>query len=574
MQNRHASIGAFRRHAGRCSPLAPGKLPRGWPARASRHPGMPSTKAGTEEGPCRADPLPDPVAPMPFVAELIVEPYLSGKRIDTFLSRHFRNYNTWRLMRLVRVGAVTVDGLRATCDQRVWRGQHVRVILYEPPDKLLAAEPQPLDILYEDPWLLVVNKPVDQVAHPAGEIHGGTLANAAQWHLDRQTRCRSLLRPGIVHRLDRFTSGVVVLTKDHLSHRRIQQQFEHRRVRKSYLALVRGVVAPDTLTIDLPIGAARHPRWKLMSASPQARAARPAITHVRVVRRFQEATLVEAVPWTGRLHQIRVHLAFVGHPVLCDEFYAEWGALKGVPAHRSERYPSRNPAPCPHARSAPPSVQTGVAPPTSATTGTGPEAPTSVTPAAMPMSLPAAPYVLVQRPGVTTSRRSCDRFDPGGAIGRLHRAARYPDATRRVVVSVGERPLHVFGPLPKSRELFGVPVPQWDRATPSKASSGPHRRRSASDIENDSRTLEPTRGATRSASTPAVDRDEAAPSSVTSEDASSHGGTNAERWVAPFLDRQALHAFQLVFSHPITEVTLSFRAPLPADMCAALVLLD
>ncbi|NOX55057.1 MAG: RluA family pseudouridine synthase, partial [Planctomycetes bacterium] len=178
----------------------------------------------------------------PFSCELIVENYLSGKRIDTFLARHFRNYTPYRMQRLVRAGQVRVEGLPAESDQRVFKGQRVWVRLIEPPDKLVQSEPLPIDVLYDDPWLMVVNKRPDQVAHPGGRVHSGTLLSALQHYLDQQTPWRGLLRPGIVHRLDRFTSGLLIATKEHLSHRRLTMHFERRKVSKSYLAITRGVI--------------------------------------------------------------------------------------------------------------------------------------------------------------------------------------------------------------------------------------------------------------------------------------------------------------------------------------------
>ncbi len=519
---------------------------------------------------------------MAFVAELVVEPYLSGKRIDTFLSRHFRNYNTWRLMRLVRAGAVTVDGLRAQCDQRVWRGQQVRVALWEPPDKLLAPEATSLEILYEDPWLLVVNKPVDQVAHPAGEIHGGTLANAVQAHLDRQTPCKGVLRPGIVHRLDRFTSGVVIVAKDHLSHRRIQQQFEHRRVQKTYLAIVRGVVAPETLTIDVPIGVARHPRWKLMSASPQALAARPAITHVRVLRRLDGATLIEAAPWTGRLHQIRVHLAFVGHPVLWDEFYAEWGVLKGVPPAHQDRFASLPQRRWPEASGTDVTKASGH---DHDALGGGADAQSSgatrtfheggiTTPGAEPFALPRTPYVLVHRPLPAARRRDCDRFGPGDAPMRLHVAAEYGDARRAIVVFAGERKLDVFGAAADSRRLFGFALPEWDAPGSVVPEQPPRRPVRPRPQGGDAIHLPGTTAATPVASAAATATAPAIARAPLADDPPTDEPGSAERRVEPFLDRQALHAFRLVLRHPVTDAEMCFSAPLPADMCAALVALD
>src|SRR5262245_13044809 len=132
----------------------------------------------------------------PFHAELIVEPFLSGKRIDTFLARHFRNYSSYRLQRIVRAGEVRINDVLAENDARVYRGQHVWVRLIEPPDKLLPPTSGPLEVLYEDPWLIVVVKPAGQIAHPAGDYATGSLANVIQHHLDQQTPQRGLLRPG------------------------------------------------------------------------------------------------------------------------------------------------------------------------------------------------------------------------------------------------------------------------------------------------------------------------------------------------------------------------------------------
>lgn len=263
----------------------------------------------------------------PFTAELTVESYLHGVRIDGFLVRHFRNYTTYRMQRMVRAGAVRIEGAVAAPDDRVYKGQSVAVRLIEPPDHLLPPEPLPLEILYEDPWLIVVNKPPDLVVHPCGMYSGGSLANALQAHFDLQTGLRGLVRPGVVHRLDRLTSGVIVCTKDHLTHRKLSIHFQTGRIAKTYLALVHGVPEKESGTIDYPIGQTPGGKTIRMSVAPDAVDAKPARTRYRVVERWGEYSLVEARPLTGRLHQIRVHLAGIGHPVLADEFYSgstEW----------------------------------------------------------------------------------------------------------------------------------------------------------------------------------------------------------------------------------------------------------
>lgn len=263
--------------------------------------------------------------------DFIVEPYLSGVRIDSYLARQFRNYTSWRLHRLVGAGLVNIDGFVATVDQRVHRGQRVRVILAEPPDKLLAAEPRDVPIVFEDPWLLVVDKPAGLITHPVGEFHQGSLTNSLQAHLDRQTKAPGLLRAGIVHRIDRMTSGLLVVPKDHYSHRLLSIDFQKGRTDKKYLALVEGVPPFDRLQIDRPIGQRPDGNSVLMSAAPDAVRPRAARTDVSVRRRWDHVSLVECRLFTGRNHQIRVHLAEVGFPVVGDSYYTAGGGLQPKP---------------------------------------------------------------------------------------------------------------------------------------------------------------------------------------------------------------------------------------------------
>ena len=267
-------------------------------------------------------------AQYPFTAELIVESYLHGVRIDSFLVRHFRNYTPYRMQRLVRACQVKIEGVVAETDDRVYRGQTVEVRLLEPPDHLLPPEPRELEILFEDSWLIVVNKPPDIVVHPCGNYVSGSLANVLQAHFDRQTQLRGLVRPGIVHRLDRLTSGVMVCTKDHLAHRKLSIHFEQGRVLKNYLALVYGAMPDDRCEVSLPIGQWPGGGTIRMSTAPDAVDARPSRTLFEVIERFPDFTLVRAEPHTGRLHQIRVHLAGIGFPVVADEFYSPAGELR------------------------------------------------------------------------------------------------------------------------------------------------------------------------------------------------------------------------------------------------------
>ena len=267
----------------------------------------------------------------PFQVELIVESFLSGKRIDTFLVRHFRNYTPFRLQRIVRAGEVRINDIVANNDMRIYGGQRVSVRLIEPPDKLLTPSPGTLEILYEDSWILVVVKPAGQIAHPAGDYASNSLANVVQHHLDQQTQWRGLLRPGIVHRLDRLTSGVMVVSKEHLSHALLTEAFTLRKVHKTYVALVTGVIEPDQGVLDKPIGGVLNRDSFMMCTRPDAFEPRSARTDFKVLERFTAHTLVEAKPVTGRHHQIRVHLSDIGHPVVDDEFYGPFGWIKKAP---------------------------------------------------------------------------------------------------------------------------------------------------------------------------------------------------------------------------------------------------
>lgn len=268
----------------------------------------------------------------PHICEFVVESFFRGKRIETFLGKHLRNWSPWRLQRMVQQGCATSNDAPIGCDYRVQPGELIRIRLLSPPDRAPVPEDLPVEILYEDPWLVVVNKPPGQIAHPGGDFTGRTLINALQRHLDQQSPLPGMIRPGIVHRIDRQTSGVMVVPKDHLSHRKLTQQFESRVVSKKYVAIVRGRLAEDSGLIELPIGKVPNPTCTLMCCKPIAVDARPARTDFRVLERFADYTFVEARPLTGRHHQIRIHFAEIGHALLADQFYDHFGIIKdGTP---------------------------------------------------------------------------------------------------------------------------------------------------------------------------------------------------------------------------------------------------
>lgn len=260
--------------------------------------------------------------------EFVVEPYLQGVRIDSFLVKHLRNYSPFRVQRMIRQGMVTINNNPAQLAERVFQGQVVQIRLIEPPDKLIAPEEGNLKVVYEDPWLLVVDKSPNQTVHPVGTIQSGTLCNVVQSYLDQQTKLKGLLRPGIVHRLDRMTSGVIVLTKEHYAHRLLSLQFQRGAVQKEYLAILEGEVSGDAGSVDLPVGQLAGQKSILMSCQADAIKPKPALTEYEVKERLHGRTLVRVKLHTGRLHQIRVHMAALGHPVLGDEFYGPFGKVK------------------------------------------------------------------------------------------------------------------------------------------------------------------------------------------------------------------------------------------------------
>eukprot|EP00913_Durusdinium_trenchii_P022809 g21413.t1 len=253
-----------------------------------------------------------------------------GIRIDRFLVRQLRNYTPFRMQRMIGASLARIAGDVVPLTRRMRRDERVSIRLVEPPDKLLEAEPLPVEVLYEDDAIVVVNKPSGQITHPVGKRQSGTLCNALQAHLDRQTPLPGILRPGIVHRLDRLTSGVMLVAKTFLAHRRLSIQFQRNQIRKEYLAIVEGDLQAAAATIDAPIGQIPGGHTILMTTHPDARGAKPAQTAYEVLERSGDTTLVRVKPLTGRIHQIRVHFASIGHPVSGDEFYGPFGEIRAA----------------------------------------------------------------------------------------------------------------------------------------------------------------------------------------------------------------------------------------------------
>jgi 23S rRNA pseudouridine1911/1915/1917 synthase len=244
----------------------------------------------------------------------------ANMRLDVFLAREVPERSRARLQEAISLGNVLVDGVRVKAAYRLRAGQEVSLVLPERPRDTPAAEHISLDILFEDAHLVAVNKPPAMVVHPSRGHMGGTLANALAHHFAQLSGVSGPLRPGIVHRLDRDTSGVIVVAKDDETHLALASQWESRSIHKEYVAVVIGAPDRDRDQIDQPIGVHPHQREKMAIRSGHS-TTREASTFYEVTERFQGFATVRLKPVTGRTHQIRVHLAHIGCPVLCDRLY-------------------------------------------------------------------------------------------------------------------------------------------------------------------------------------------------------------------------------------------------------------
>lgn len=269
----------------------------------------------------------------------MVSPESAGLRLDVFLARMIPDQSRSFLARAIEKGAVRVDGVVARASVKLKAGSLVCLDVPEPPRAGPAAEEIPLDFLLLDDVMAAVNKPAGMVVHPAKGNWKGTLAGALKWHLEREGAGLSSLggptRPGIVHRLDRDTSGVIVVARSEDAHHRLAKQFERRTVEKTYLAITQGQPSFDRDEISAPIGIHPYQREKMAVRQDHA-TSREAVTRYEVIERFRGAALVRVAPKTGRTHQIRVHLAHIGCPVLSDMLYSGRSVIEptlfGLPA--------------------------------------------------------------------------------------------------------------------------------------------------------------------------------------------------------------------------------------------------
>lgn len=242
-----------------------------------------------------------------------------GVRIDKFLADHMEGASRSYLQKLIKEDYVKVNEKPVKANYRLSLGEVITVTIPEAKEPEIAAENIPLDILYEDDDIIIVNKPKQMVVHPAPGHYSGTLVNALMYHCGKDlSGINGEMRPGIVHRIDMDTTGSLIVCKNDMAHQSLSEQLKEHSIKRVYEAIVHGNIKEDEGTVNAPIG--RHPidRKKM---STHAKVSRNAVTHYKVLKRFGNYTYIQCELETGRTHQIRVHMASIGHPILGDLVY-------------------------------------------------------------------------------------------------------------------------------------------------------------------------------------------------------------------------------------------------------------
>ncbi|HBM79828.1 MAG: RluA family pseudouridine synthase [Clostridiales bacterium] len=240
-----------------------------------------------------------------------------GERVDTYISKNIAELSRSYIKKLIENRQILVNNKSIKPDYRLKINDVILIDIPEPVKLDVKAEDIKLDILYEDEDVIVVNKPQGMVVHPAAGNYSGTLVNALLKHCTNLSGINGVLRPGIVHRIDKDTSGALLVAKNDRAHRILAEQIKNHTVNRKYIAIVEGIIRVDSGTIEGAIGRSHKDRLK-MDVVPGGK---PAITHFKVMERFKNETLIEVRLETGRTHQIRVHMSHIGHPLLGDPLY-------------------------------------------------------------------------------------------------------------------------------------------------------------------------------------------------------------------------------------------------------------
>lgn len=250
--------------------------------------------------------------------KIVISPDYAGKRADIIFSELFKNFSRSQIRKFIKQGDILINQEQFKPSRLLTGGEIATFQIPEP--EPIEAEPEniPLDIIFQNSDFIVINKPHGMVVHAGAGVSSGTLVNALLYHCRDLSGIGGMIRPGIVHRLDKDTSGVIVAAKNDFSHSHLAGQFKERTVSKEYLAIVRGVIKSDSGTFSSIIGRHKNNRIKMSS---NTNAGRESETDWKVLKRFGKTTLVQVNPKTGRTHQIRVHFSENGHPLLCDSLY-------------------------------------------------------------------------------------------------------------------------------------------------------------------------------------------------------------------------------------------------------------
>ena len=238
-------------------------------------------------------------------------------RLDAFLASVYEDRSRTFFQKLIKEGSVLVDGKTAKPGLMLDPDQTIEISFPEPESLNILPEDIPLDIVYEDEDVILINKPRGMVVHPAAGHYSGTLVNALLYHCHDLSGINGVLRPGIVHRIDKDTTGIVIACKNEMAHRSIAAQLKEHSIKREYLAIVTGVLTDDNGTVDRPLGRSQRDRKKIC-VRPDGK---PAVTHYEVLERFEKYTYIKCTLDTGRTHQIRVHMAHIGHPIVGDTLY-------------------------------------------------------------------------------------------------------------------------------------------------------------------------------------------------------------------------------------------------------------
>lgn len=265
--------------------------------------------------------------------ELVVKDNEQNKRLDMYIAKEKKELSRTTIKRLLEDGDILVNGRMQKASYKPEAGDKIQINMPEVVETKLVAQDIPVPVIYEDKDIIVVNKPKGMVVHPANGNPDGTLVNAIlAMCKDSLSGIGGEIRPGIVHRLDKDTSGLLIIAKNDLAHMNMSKQIQDRKVIKKYIALVRGTVPENEATIDMPIARSQKDRKK-MAVDKNGK---EAVTHLKVLARYDKYTLLEIKIDTGRTHQIRVHMSYIGHPVIGDEVYSngknEFG-VKGQMLH-------------------------------------------------------------------------------------------------------------------------------------------------------------------------------------------------------------------------------------------------